>query len=162
MEATDTQFETATRKKLSLSSSSVSSSAASQVLLSSDNCAAWKENVGYRLLKMQKLEFGLGELCVCVHCHSPVKLVQTFSHRSGLVSKISIECCNTACKLFVLQSDPSSWEVTVLNDAAILGTRMSGCGHSAIELSACSGMLPPLSRLCGQSTTRLFQQLVLL
>lgn len=96
---------------------------------------------------MQKLDAGLSELCVCVHCHSPVKLVETFSRRCGFVSKITIECCNAACKQSVFLSDPFCQADTTINDAAILGARMSGCGYSAMEeLSACLGMLPPLSR----------------
>ena len=74
-------------------------------------------------------------------------LDETFGNRRGLVSRISITCSNSFCKKSVLLSDPSSSEDNCLNDAAILGTRMASCGHNALqELSACVGMLPPLSR----------------
>lgn len=116
----------------------------SETLLSCDECVAGEDNVGYRLLKLEKIDMGLGELCVCKHCHSTLKLV---GNRKGLVSRINIVCSNTACKKSILLSDPSSSEDTKINDAAILGTRMAGCGHGAMqELSACLGMLPPLSR----------------
>ena len=74
-------------------------------------------------------------------------LDETFGNRRGLVSRVSITCSNSSCKKSVLLSDPSSSENNCLNDAAILGIRMASCGHNALqELSACVGMLPPLSR----------------
>lgn len=100
-------------------------------------------------------------MCLCV-LPQPLVLVETFGNRKGLVSRISIECCNTTCKKSVLLSDPSSSEDNMLNDAAILGTRMAGCGHSAMqELSARLGMLPSLSLyLRGQNITRTLLQLL--
>ena len=80
---------------------------------------------------------------MCVSCHSPVMLDETFGSRRGLVSRVGITCSNSSCKKPVLFSS----EDNCLIDAAILGTRMASCGHNALqELSACIGMLPPLYR----------------
>lgn len=99
-------------------------------MLASDKCLAGKENIGYRLLKLQKIESVLNEMCLCQTCNSPVKLVETFGNRKGLVSRISMECSNAVCKKSVLLSDPSSEADILINDAVILGTS----GHGAMEL----------------------------
>ena len=82
---------------------------------------------------------------MCVSCNSHLKLVESFGQRKGLISSIDIVCSNSTCKRSVNVSDP--FKDHSLNDASILGMRMAGCGLGALEeLSACIGMLPPLSR----------------
>ena len=57
-----------------------------------------------------------------------------------------MKCSLPSCSWLASISDPHSNEDTALNDAAILGMCMAGLGHRALdELSACIGMLPPLT-----------------
>ena len=115
--------------------------------MAANECIAGREKIGYRLFRFEKLDAGLSEIGVCVLCKNPLTLDETFTNRKGLVSKMSIVCSNSACSKSVVVSDPTSSEDCRLNDAAILGARMSGCGLSVMEeLSACIGMLPPLTR----------------
>ena len=160
--AVQTPPETASRKKLALSSSPVLGPSSNQTpaasvssmgtsnspelpSLASDECIAGKEKLGYRLLKLEILDTSLSEIAVCVLCHSPLLLNERFGQRRGLVSTIKIRCSNPTCHKSVSLSDPFMDDS--LNDASILGTRLGGCGPSALEeLSACIGMLPPLTR----------------
>lgn len=48
--------------------------------------------------------------------------------------------------MFRVISDPHNEEDCAINDAAIVGMHMAGVGHGALnELSACMGLLPPLT-----------------
>ncbi len=88
---------------------------------------------GYRL---HELDFALSKVGVCKICHSALVLRELFAHRKGLVSSLKIECSH--CIETASISDP--------HNASILGMRMAGIGHGALnELSACIGMLPPLT-----------------
>ena len=143
---------TATQRKLALSSpSTYLSPSASSSSFSSDlpslalsECIAGREKTGYRLLKLDAVESGLG---VCSNCHSPLVLEEKFDSRKGLVTHKSFSCPNRTCKKSVLVSDPYSPEATALNNASILGTRMAGCGLHALDvITACMGMVPPFTR----------------
>ncbi len=100
--------------------------------------------IGYRLISLHNLDRALSEIAVCKICHSALILKESFSHRKGLVSSLKIECVH--CSETASISDPYIAEDAAINDASILGMRLAGLGHSALnELSACLGMLPPLT-----------------
>ena len=83
---------------------------------------------------------------ICCACYSSLELEEKFESRKGLVTNISFSCSNPTCKKSVHVSDPYSLEVTALNNASIVGTRLAGCGLRAMEgITACIGMFPPLT-----------------
>ena len=59
--------------------------------LASDECIGGKEGFGYRLLKLEALNAGIGEIGVCVSCNSHLELVECFGQRKGLI--LSIDLC---------------------------------------------------------------------
>ena len=52
-------------------------------------------------------------------------LDEKFESRKGLVTNISFSCFNPACKKSLLESDPYSLEAAALNNASIVGTRLT-------------------------------------
>lgn len=105
-----------------------------------------KEGIGYRPLKLNLIDGALLELAQCKFCLSPIGLFETFSHRKGLVSSIGFKCHNSSCGKSKLVSDPHSDEAKSVNQAAILGARLTGNGRNTLDtITACLGMPPPLA-----------------
>ena len=58
---------------------------------------AGRELEGYRLMDCQALYSALSQVAKCSLCTSSLVLVEDMSCRLGLVSRLSIQCSNTAC-----------------------------------------------------------------
>ena len=138
--------KTASRKKLALSASSTLSTAAlasGPVSMAAEpgERLAGKEENGYRLLRLDKVQNALG---IFPYCHSSLRLKESFIHRRGLVSNISSVCSKPHCPWSRNICDPHNAEDNVINEAAIVGMCMGGQGHHTLnELTACIEMLPP-------------------
>ena len=66
--------------------------------LASDECIGGRGGFGYRLLKSEALNAGIGEIGMCVSCNSHLELVESIGQRKGLISSIDIVCSNSTCK----------------------------------------------------------------
>ena len=68
---------------------------------------------GYSIYNNQRLRSGINQVGVCRKCGSPFTLVESFSRRNDLVTKVSIECTRLSCKNSVVVSDPLTEEADI-------------------------------------------------
>ena len=78
------------------------------------------EMTGYSIYNNQRLRSSISQVGVCRKYEGPLTLVESFSKRNGLVTKVSIECTRLSCKNYVEVSDPLTEEAATLNKRAIL------------------------------------------
>ena len=109
---------------------------------------SWETEIelkGYRLVNCQVLSIALSHLAKCCKCASSLELTEDLSCRRGLVSRLSIQCSNTACGAKAQVCDPYS-NAKHLNGRLVLGMRLSGRGKSAMDkFCAVMDMLPPVT-----------------
>lgn len=95
---------------------------------------------------MELLATALCDLAACKYCQSPLGIIETFSRRKGLITRIGFKCSNQSCCKSKLFSDPVSKEASSFNKAAVLGARLTGNGRATLDtITAWLGMPPPLS-----------------
>ena len=126
--------ETASGKKLAISSTYTSSSEPSGRLRSASNpCTSTGEPgesydyvgrlKGYRLVGCDKLSQAVSEVGVCSVCGSPLMLGEDLVTRRGMVSKLVIGCTNSACNKEAEISNPYSSNAKTLNARSVMGMR---------------------------------------
>ena len=148
--------ETASGKKLAISSTYTSSSEPSGRLRSASNpCTSTGEPgesydyvgrlKGYRLVGCDKLSQAVSEVGVCSVCCSPLMLGEDLVTRRGMVSKLVIGCTNTACNKEAEISNPYSSDAKTLNARSVMGMRAIRRGQASLETFCIFlDMLPPM------------------